>query len=112
MSTPQPPATEAHPTRSASAMLNFPRTALLFRGNDGANGYSTPRPNLLDFGNPFGGRRPASARVPRHSASSFVVAANSRPAESFQVNPPPQPNPPTSAHPPSRHFSNRTPPPR
>ena len=49
--------------------------------------YSTPRPNLFDFGKPFGGRRPASARLPRHSASSLIEALNSRPAEFFQVRP-------------------------
>ena len=37
--------------------------------------YSTPRPNLFDFGKPFGGRRPASARLPRQSASSLIVSA-------------------------------------
>src|ERR1700730_16143913 len=50
-------------------------------------GYTTPRPNLLDFGKPFGGSRPASARLPRHSANSFMVAENSRPAESRPVRP-------------------------
>src|SRR6266702_2668118 len=36
--------------------------------------YSITRPNLFDFGKPFGGRRPASARVPCHSPSTSVIA--------------------------------------
>lgn len=50
-------------------------------------GYAIPHPNLFDFGNPFGGSRPASARLPRHSANSFMVALNSRPAESRHFMP-------------------------
>src|ERR1700730_3135857 len=75
-------------------------------------GYTTPRPNLLDFGNPFGGSRPASARLPRHSASSFMVAENSRPAESRQVNPSLATKVVTSDSPPSLYFCSRTPRPR
>src|SRR5258708_17220958 len=48
--------------------------------------YSTPRRNLFDFGRPPA-RRPASARLPRQSASSFQLMLCSRPAESFQVSP-------------------------
>src|ERR1700716_4270370 len=74
--------------------------------------YSTPLPNLFDFGKPFGGRRPASARLPRQSASSLIVAENSRPAESFQVRPSLASNVVMSDNPPSRYFCRRTPRPR
>jgi hypothetical protein len=43
--------------------------------------------NLLVRGKPFGASRPASARLPRQSASSFSVSLNRRPAESIQVSP-------------------------
>jgi len=43
--------------------------------------------NLLVRGNPFGASRPASARLPRQSASSFSDSLNRRPAESVQVSP-------------------------
>ena len=43
--------------------------------------------NLFDRGNPFGGSRPASARLPRQSDSSFKVSENARPAASVQVRP-------------------------
>src|SRR5713226_7429348 len=74
--------------------------------------YSIPRPNLFDFGKPFGGRRPASARLPRQSASSLIVALNSRPAESFQVRPSLASNVAISDNPPSLYFCRRTPRPR
>src|SRR4051794_23158264 len=74
--------------------------------------YPIPLPNLFDFGNPFGGRRPASAREPFHSASSFMVAENSRPAESFQVRPVLASNTAMSERPPSLYFCRRTPRPR
>src|ERR1700680_3442081 len=51
-----------------------------------ARAYSTPRPNLFDFGKPCA-RRPASARLPRQSDNSFIVMLCSRPAESFQESP-------------------------
>ena len=41
--------------------------------------------NRLFFGKPFGGRRPASARLPTHSARSVTVQV--RPEESTQVRP-------------------------
>ena len=48
----------------------------------------TLRPlNLFVRGKPFGASRPASARLPRQSASSFSVSENSRPAASVQVSP-------------------------
>src|SRR5207244_12934027 len=65
----------------------FPYTTLFRSTASGTRPYSTPRPNLFDFGNPFGGRRPASARLPCQSDNSFMVALNSRPAESFQLSP-------------------------
>src|ERR1700730_17796406 len=43
--------------------------------------------NLLFLGNPFGARRPASARLPRQSASSLSDNVKTRPAESVQVRP-------------------------
>src|SRR5271166_1925038 len=43
--------------------------------------------NLLLFGKPFGGRRPASARLPIHSLSSGLATVKVRPAESRQVRP-------------------------
>src|SRR3979490_1796001 len=43
--------------------------------------------NLLLRGNPFGARRPASARLPRQSASSLSVSEKARPAPSAQVSP-------------------------
>jgi hypothetical protein len=42
---------------------------------------------LLFFGNPFGAMRPASARLPRQSFSSFMWSVNTRPAVSTQLNP-------------------------
>ena len=70
------------------------------------------RPNLFDFGKPFGGKRPASARLPRQSASSLMLAENSRPAESFQVRSCLESKVVTSDNPPSRYFCRRTPRPR
>src|SRR5208282_4311275 len=43
--------------------------------------------NLLLLGKPFGGRRPASARLPIHSLSSGFATVKVRPAESSQVRP-------------------------
>ena len=43
--------------------------------------------NRLFFGKPFGGRRPASARLPIHSLSSGFATVKVRPAESRQVRP-------------------------
>src|SRR5271170_458469 len=43
--------------------------------------------NLLVRGKPFGASRPASARLPRQSASSLSDSLNRRAAESVQVNP-------------------------
>src|SRR5690349_9174442 len=43
--------------------------------------------NLFERGNPFGGSRPASARLPRQSDSSFRVSEKLRPAPSVQVRP-------------------------
>src|ERR1700720_2236724 len=43
--------------------------------------------NLLLRGNPFGASRPASARLPRQSASSFNVNEKTRPAVSVQERP-------------------------
>jgi hypothetical protein len=43
--------------------------------------------NLLLRGNPFGANRPASARLPRQSASSFMVSEKVRSEASFQVSP-------------------------
>ena len=43
--------------------------------------------NRLFFGKPFGGRRPASARLPIQSLSSGLATVNVRPAESRQVSP-------------------------
>ena len=44
-------------------------------------------PNLFDRGNPLGATRPASARLPRQSASSFMLRVNARPAESVHDSP-------------------------
>jgi hypothetical protein len=43
--------------------------------------------NLLERGKPLGAMRPASARLPCQSASSFMERVNSRPAVSVQVSP-------------------------
>src|SRR5688500_10216606 len=43
--------------------------------------------NLLLRGNPFGASRPASARLPRQSASSLRVSEKVRSDASFQVSP-------------------------
>ncbi len=44
-------------------------------------------PNLLFFGNPRGGRRPASARWPSQSFSSGLATLKTRPEESVQLKP-------------------------
>src|SRR5277367_6474012 len=64
-------------------------------------GASGDAPNLLFFGNPFGARRPASARLPRQSASSLSDSVKTRPAESIQVRPSAALNVLTSQRPPS-----------
>ena len=46
-----------------------------------------PHPNLLFFGKPFGGRRPASARLPIQSLRSALATVQVRPDVSFQVRP-------------------------
>ncbi len=56
------------------------------RNNAPTGGLQRPS-NLLVFGKPFGARRPASARLPRQSASSFSDSVNTRPAESVQLKP-------------------------
>src|ERR1700742_2585573 len=76
-----------------------------------ACGYSTPRLNLFDFGRPCA-RRPASARLPRQSASSFAVMLWSRPAESFQVRPALASKVVTSDNAAPVYFCSRTPRPR
>ena len=43
--------------------------------------------NLLFFGNPLGAMRPASARLPRQSLSSFIGSVKLRPAASVQDRP-------------------------
>src|SRR6478736_6519203 len=43
--------------------------------------------NLLFFGKPFGAMRPASARLPRQSLSSFIGSVKLRPAVSVQDRP-------------------------
>src|SRR5579872_5615305 len=48
---------------------------------------AAPQPNLLFFGNPFGGRRPASARLPIQSRNSRFGTLKTRPAASFQFKP-------------------------
>src|ERR1700675_4481377 len=73
--------------------------------------YSTPRKNLFDFGRPPA-RRPASARLPRQSASSFQLMLWSRPAESFQVRPALDSNTATSDSFALEYFCRRTPRPR
>src|SRR5262249_202056 len=42
---------------------------------------------VLVGGKPFGARRPASARLPRQSASSFSVSEKARPAVSVHDSP-------------------------
>ena len=49
--------------------------------------FRTQPSNRLVFGKPFGGRRPASARLPIHSLSSGLATVKVRPAESRQVRP-------------------------
>jgi hypothetical protein len=49
--------------------------------------FGFPQPNRLFLGKPFGGRRPASARLPVQSRRSSAETLKLRPAESFQVNP-------------------------
>src|ERR1700743_1539594 len=73
--------------------------------------YSTPRPNLFDFGRPCA-RRPASARLPRQSASSLAVMLWSRPAPSFQARPALESKVVTSDSAALLYFCNRTPRPR
>ncbi len=57
--------------------------------------------NRLLFGNPLGGRRPASARLPIHSLSSGMATVNARPAESRQLMPSAMANTLASETPPS-----------
>ena len=57
--------------------------------------------NRLLFGKPFGGSRPASARLPIHSLSSGLATVNVRPAESRQVRPSRRANTLASEMPPS-----------
>src|SRR3977135_591524 len=78
---------------------------------DGGEPYSTPRPNLFDFGRPCA-RRPASARLPRQSANSFQLRPWSRPAESFQARPALESNVATSDSEALLYFCSRTPRPR
>src|SRR5580692_11249012 len=75
------------------------------------HGYSIDRPNLLDFGKPCA-RRPASARLPRQSASSLSVMLCSRPAESFQESPLLESKVATSDSEALVYFCKRTPRPR
>src|SRR5262249_13676978 len=58
-------------------------------------------PNLLERGKPFGARRPASARLPRQSASSFRVSVKVRSAASTHESPSAPLNVLTSERPPS-----------
>src|SRR6267143_2041822 len=69
-------------------------------------------PNLLLRGNPFGARRPASARLPRQSASSLRANVNDRPALSIQVSPSSALKVLRSDSPPSLNRCKRTPRPR
>jgi len=69
-------------------------------------------PNLLVFGKPLGARRPASARLPRQSASSFSVRLKARPAESVQPKPFSTSKVLMSESPPSLWRCSRTPRPR
>ena len=55
------------------------------RANAAAGDGAAYPSNRLLFGNPFGGRRPASARLPIHSFSSGIATVKVRPAESRQV---------------------------
>src|SRR5450631_4673453 len=104
-----PPAITAKPLRRDEVSILH----RIIRRDDAMSApYSIPRPNLFDFGKPFGGRRPASARLPRQSASSLMVALNSRPAESFQVRPSLASKVAISDNPPSLYFCRRTPRPR
>src|SRR5215472_161467 len=63
--------------------------------------FGTPPLNLLVRGKPFGAMRPASARLPRQSASSLMVSEKARLAVSVQVSPSPALNVFTSERPPS-----------
>ncbi len=53
----------------------------------GVRGRGAYPSNLLVFGKPLGGRRPASARFPIHSLRSALATVKVRPAESRQVRP-------------------------
>src|SRR5436305_1135697 len=59
------------------------------------------RPKWLFFGKPLGASRPASARLPRQSESSFIDIVKVRPAPSIQVRPSPDLNVVTSDSEPS-----------
>ncbi len=89
-----------------------PRGRGLSRHANAYTAYTMVLPNLFDFGKPFGGSRPASARLPRQSASSLLVALNSRLAESRQVRPSLATKVTMSERPPSLYFCSRTPRPR
>src|SRR4029077_10561358 len=72
-------------------MGELPRTppAERFQARFSSDPFDRPSlfPNILVFGKPLGARRPASARLPRQSASSLSDRLNIRPAESDQLRP-------------------------
>src|SRR3979411_3284368 len=94
------------PLRSSERNGAHPR----MRGGEEGD-YSTPLPNLFDFGRPCA-RRPASARLPRQSVKSFKLMLWSRPAESFQVRPALESKVATSDSSALVYFCRRTPRPR
>src|SRR5215204_4429668 len=61
-----------------------------------------PHPNLLFCGNPFGGKRPASARLPSQSLSSSLLNVRVRSDDCLQARPSASVNTLASETPPSR----------
>jgi hypothetical protein len=81
------PTSRARRSESARRALDR-RVGLRPPRDDDRRSRRAPYPsNRLFLGKPFGGRRPASARLPIQSSSSGLVTANVRPAESRQVKP-------------------------
>ena len=85
---------QAQAMTSTAAVRASPPTAITdpARRRSGMTGSTrrdarSPHPNLFDFGKPFGGRRPASARLPIQSRRSSLATVQVRPEVSFQVRP-------------------------
>src|ERR1700745_1700760 len=75
----RPPGSEWMPLRAPAR--NQARASLPLAARAGG------LPSVLVFGKPLGASRPASARLPRQSASSLSESENARPAPSSHAQP-------------------------